>query len=124
MAGVPHDRPEGLLRLEDKLTIALGRMDEKFSTFMEEAREILREQQRFVSELATRQAVVEERLRRAESDIAITTEEAHKAHRRLDVAANSRSEEVGLRRGVVVGITLASALGGGTVTAALVQAFQ
>lgn len=99
------------------------RLEDKITDFIAEAREILREQQRFVSELATRQAVVEERMRRAESDLAVTQDKADTAHKRIDAMANVRSAEVGMRKGMVAGITLASSVGGGSVVLGLVKAF-
>lgn len=100
---------------------ALMRLEDKITDFMEEAREILREQQRFVSELATRQAVVEERMRRAETDLAVTQDKADTAHRRLDTMSNARAEDIGMRKGMVVGITLASSLGGGSLAVGIAK---
>lgn len=97
---------------------AVGRIEDKLADFMDEARTVLREQQTFMAELATRQAVVEERLRRAESDLAVTSAEASKAHRRIDEWARSNASQVGMRRGMVAGITLASTVGGSSLALA------
>jgi hypothetical protein len=100
---------------------AVSRVEDKLTDFITEARDVLREQQKFVSELATRQAVVEERLRRAESDVSLATRDTHSLHRRIDVVERAEAEQVGLRKGVVAGITLASATGGGTLAAVAIK---
>jgi outer membrane murein-binding lipoprotein Lpp len=100
---------------------AVARLEDKLTDWMDETRQVLREQQTLVSQLATRQAVIEERVRRTESDLTLTSDKATRAHDRIDTMATARSEDVGMRKGVVAGVTLASTVAGSGLVLSIAQ---
>lgn len=104
---------------EDRAYDAVLRVEDKLTDFTERVEEGNREIRTLISEISIRQAVLEDRQRRTESDVTLAAAEANKAHQRIDTIANARAEDVGMRKGMVAGITLASALGGGGIVGAI-----